>query len=914
MANVVQIKRSDSTGVQPAAGELAHGELAVNLADGILFSKDGSGNIKKIGGDAYDLNTTAATSGTGGKITLNRTSSGAPVTDGVVEIIGSDTVTVTRSGTGTAGVLTLSSGGGTLTDLTADAYDDGTKVEPNSGTIAILGGTGIGTVGSDSNDRIVINIDSTVTTLTGTQTLTNKTLTLPQINDTTADHQYVFAVSELTADRTVTLPLLTGNDEFVFKAHTQTFTNKTFDLDSNTLTGTLAEFNTAMQGDSFVSLTGNETLTNKTLTSPTINSGNVGTALNLLEDAVIVFEGATDNGFETTVTVADPTADRTITLPDATDTLVGKATTDTLTNKSIDLDSNTLTGTLSEFNTALQGDGFVSLTGAETLTNKTLTSPTASGLTLSDASIVFEGATTNDFETTLTVTDPTADRTITIPNVTGTVVTTGDSGTVTNTMLAGSIVNSKLVNSSITLNGDNNSTTLELGSTLKIGSNDAALTSAASTTGGGVDQVMFSVNVDDSSIEIDSSNGLQVKALGVTNAMLAGSIADTKLNKITTANKVGGESIDITSATDGHSTPITIADDDFMLLDDAGTTKHIKMSQIKTYLAVGEGTFAISNLDVDGGTDKAAPVVGDELIIADSQASGATKKADVGSILDIISGDVAVDGSGVATIQPNSVALGTDTTGNFVATLADAGNDFTISNSGAENAGVTIGLGNADGDISVTRDASIGRNLTATAATAITLGAGTSTVTIGDDLDVTGNLEVTGDLTVNGTTTTVNTTNLIVEDPIIHLAKGNNSGDTVDIGFFGEYRSSETGNPQVHAGLVRDASATTWNGTTQKGGFILFSESTDVPNTSFNHTNATAFQYGALAVGHLAFGTTGGAITAATTPHIEASGGIDLSSSGSNAQKYTDGINAPGELHFMTTRNCIIDCGSFDGS
>lgn len=65
-----------------------------------------------------------------------------------------------------------------------------------------------------------------------TQTLTNKTLTspvltTPQINDTSADHQYVFAASELTADRTVTMPLLTGDDEFVFKDHTQTLTNKT---------------------------------------------------------------------------------------------------------------------------------------------------------------------------------------------------------------------------------------------------------------------------------------------------------------------------------------------------------------------------------------------------------------------------------------------------------------------------------------------------------------------------------------------------------------------------------------------------------------------------------------------------------------------------------------------------------------
>ena len=51
-------------------------------------------------------------------------------------------------------------------------------------------------------------------------------------------------------------------------------------------------------------------------------------------------------------------------------------------------------------------------------------------------SIVFEGATADAFETTLTVVDPTADRTITLPNVSGTVITTGDTGTVTNAMLA----------------------------------------------------------------------------------------------------------------------------------------------------------------------------------------------------------------------------------------------------------------------------------------------------------------------------------------------------------------------------------------------------------------------------------------------------------------------------------------------
>ena len=67
-----------------------------------------------------------------------------------------------------------------------------------------------------------------------------------------------------------------------------------------------------------------------------------------------------------------------------------------------------------------------------------------------DQTIYFEGATDNAYETTLTVTDPTADRTITLPDVTGTVVTTGDEATVTATMLAAnSVDSSELVDGSI---------------------------------------------------------------------------------------------------------------------------------------------------------------------------------------------------------------------------------------------------------------------------------------------------------------------------------------------------------------------------------------------------------------------------------------------------------------------------------
>lgn len=154
------------------------------------------------------------------------------------------------------------------------------------------------------------------------------------------------------------------------------------------------------------------TLTNKTLEAPVINNATFTGAQAGLEVKFgnnIVFEGTTADAYETTLTAGDPTADRTITLPDSTGTVA-------------------LTSDLTSYITASSTD---------TLTNKTITSPvittpTITGAVFNDGSVVFEGATADAYETTLAITDPTADRTITFPDSTGTVALT--SGVINNTL------------------------------------------------------------------------------------------------------------------------------------------------------------------------------------------------------------------------------------------------------------------------------------------------------------------------------------------------------------------------------------------------------------------------------------------------------------------------------------------------
>jgi hypothetical protein len=118
-------------------------------------------------------------------------------------------------------------------------------------------------------------------------------------------------------------------------------------------------------------------------------------------------------------------------------------------------DSLSVNGVVSA--TSVSSTGAISgttITGTGAVSGTTITgSSTIQGTDLiltGSAGIQFEGSTADNFETTLVVVDPTADRTITIPNVTGTIITTGDTGTVTSAMIAdATIVNGDIADGTI---------------------------------------------------------------------------------------------------------------------------------------------------------------------------------------------------------------------------------------------------------------------------------------------------------------------------------------------------------------------------------------------------------------------------------------------------------------------------------
>jgi len=220
------------------------------------------------------------------------------------------------------------------------------SIDLDSETLTIAGGTGLASVGS--GNTITLAIDSTVTTLTGTQTLTNKTLTSATLTspvlNTAVSGSAILDEDDLSSNSATQLATQQSIKAYVDAQITAQDLDITsdagtiaIDLDSQTLTvaggtgiSTSGSGQTVTIGidNTVVTLTGTQTLTNKTLTSPTLNSPTIQNAIHTnlnLTDSSIVFEGSTANSFETTLTVVDPTADRTITIPNETGTLITSA-------------------------------------------------------------------------------------------------------------------------------------------------------------------------------------------------------------------------------------------------------------------------------------------------------------------------------------------------------------------------------------------------------------------------------------------------------------------------------------------------------------------------------------------------------------------------------------------------------------
>ena len=270
-----------------------------------------------------------------------------------------------------------------------------------------------------------------------------------------------------------------------------------------------------------------------------------------------------------------------------------------------------------------------------------------------------------------------------------------------------------------------------------------------------------------------------VENLGIDTAQLAtGAVVKTKIG----ADAVDGTKIEDDAINSEH------------IVDGAVDNVHLANSTIT--IEGDSGSQAVSlgkNIDIAGGTN-----------ITTSTAIG----------IDPVQARVTVS-------LDNSITLsGGITAADLIVTNG-------IANSELQNSSFVIsdGAGN-------TSDISLGGTLTLQGTSnEVTVAESAGTVTIGLPDDVT----IAGNLTVNGTVTTIDTTNLVVEDSMIKLARGNTGANSVDIGFYGVYDPSGT---DLYTGLF-------WDAGDQK--YRLF-DSLQVEPTDTVNIGGTGYSVGTLVV------------------------------------------------------------------
>jgi hypothetical protein len=196
-----------------------------------------------------------------------------------------------------------------------------------------------------------------------------------------------------------------------------------------------------------------------------------------------------------------------------------------------------------------------------------------------------------------------------------------------------------------------------------------------------------------------------------------------------------------------------------------------------------------------------------------------------------------------AGVQANSVALGTDTTGNYIATIAGTANKITVTGSGSESAAVTL--------------------------------------TLPDDVQIANDLTVAGDLTVNGATTTLGTTNLEVSDNLFELNAGLTTAPVNDSGMLIQRGTSDNAIFMWDESADKFTLGTTTSDATVTGNIVITTGSL-VANLEGNVTGNVTGTVSSLSnhdTGDLAEGTNLYYTDARSRAAISASGDISYNSS-----------------------------------